>query len=109
MQIEEGRQLQGVIDVDEIYQTAGHKGRAPQGESRSLGRPPRRQGKKRGRGRGSAAKDAPALIGMVSRDTRASSNFDAIIVISTPMVISHLRFLPPPGPSIRLPGSRTSP
>lgn len=68
MQIEEGRQLQGVIEVDEIYQTAGHKGRAPQGESRSLGRPPRQRGKKQGRGRGSAAKDAPALIGMVSRE-----------------------------------------
>lgn len=68
MHIEEGRQLQGVIEVDEIYQTAGHKGRTPKGESRTLGRPPRRRGKKQGRGRGSAAKDAPALIGMVSRD-----------------------------------------
>ncbi len=67
MQIEEGRQLQGVIEVDEIYQTAGHKGRPPKGESRALGRPSRRRGKKQGRGRGSAAKDAPALIGMVSR------------------------------------------
>jgi len=68
MQIEEGRQLQGVVEVDEIYQTAGHKGRAPQGALRPLGRPSRRRGKKQGRGRGSAAKDAPALIGMVSRD-----------------------------------------
>ncbi len=68
MHIEAGRKLEGVVEVDEIYQTAGHKGRAPKEESRCLGRPPRRRGKKQGPGRGSAAKDAPALIGMVSRD-----------------------------------------
>jgi len=67
IKLEEGRRLRGVIEVDEIYQTAGHKGRPPARQSRDLGRPPRRRGKKKGRGRGSAAKDAPAIIGMVSR------------------------------------------
>jgi transposase-like protein len=65
--LEEGRRLKGVIEVDEIYQTAGHKGRPPAQDPRDLGRPPRRRGKKKGRGRGSAAKDTPAIIGMVSR------------------------------------------
>ena len=70
IRLEEERVLQGTVEVDEIYQTAGHKGRPPRGKEaeRRLGRPPRRRGKKQGRGRGSAAKDAPALIGMVSRD-----------------------------------------
>lgn len=68
LRIEEGRRLQGVVEVDEIYQTAGHKGQAPGGGCRALDRPPRRRGKPQGRGRGSAAKDAPALVGMVSRD-----------------------------------------
>ena len=68
--IRERRVLSGVVEVDEIYQTAGHKGCPPKGreEERALNRPPRRRGKKQGRGRGSAAKDSPALIGMVSRE-----------------------------------------
>lgn len=70
LRLEEGRVLRGTVEVDEIYRTAGHKGRPPKGKEaeRALARPPRRRGKKRGRGRGSAAEDAPALIGMVSRD-----------------------------------------
>lgn len=67
MRWEARRRLVGVVEVDEIYQTAGHKGRPPKKAQRTLGRPARRRGKKQGRGRGSAAKDAPALIGMVSR------------------------------------------
>ena len=67
IRLEEGRHLRGVIEVDEIYQTAGHKGRPPARQKRDLGRPPRRRGKKKGRGRGSAAKDTPAIIGMASR------------------------------------------
>ena len=67
LHLEGGRRLSGVIEVDEIYQTAGQKGRAAAAAARELGREPRRRGRKRGRGRGSAAKEAPALLGLASR------------------------------------------
>jgi len=66
--LEQGRKLSGIIEIDEIYQTAGHKGQAKGGGSQNLSRPPRRRGKKQGPGRGSAQKDSPVIEGMVSRD-----------------------------------------
>ena len=68
IRLEGGRKLSGVIEADEKYQTAGHKGRAPSEQPRHLNRPPRRRGKKPGRGRGAAVKDQPALLALVSRD-----------------------------------------
>ena len=67
IQVEAGWRLSGVIEADEKYQIAGHKGQAPGGGRRVLGRAPRRRGKRPGRGRGSAAKDQPALVALVSR------------------------------------------
>ncbi len=68
VRLEGGRLLQGTVEVDEIYVTAGHKGQAQGGGRKALAFPPRRRGKKRGRGRGSAAKDTPAIVAMVGRE-----------------------------------------
>jgi transposase-like protein len=67
IKVEEGRHLSGIIEVDEIYQTAGHKGGRPADNPTALNRPARCRGKKKGPGRGSAQKDSPVIEGMVSR------------------------------------------
>jgi transposase-like protein len=36
-----GRQLDGTVEADDLYQTAGHKGQAKQGGTKALGRKPR--------------------------------------------------------------------
>lgn len=65
---EEGRKLSGTIEADEIYQTAGRKGRSPAtGDPQPLGRDARRRGLKKGPGRGHADKDTPCIIAWVSR------------------------------------------
>ena len=46
------RQLAGTIEADELYHTAGHKGQAPQGGKKALGRRARGRRKKREPGRG---------------------------------------------------------
>jgi hypothetical protein len=51
------RQLEGTIEADELYHTAGHKGQAMQGGKKSLGRRARRHRKKREPGRGHYDKD----------------------------------------------------
>jgi ISXO2-like transposase domain len=61
------RQLEGTVDADELYHTAGNKGQALQGGKKSLGRRPRRRRKKREPGRGHYDKDRPAMIAWVSR------------------------------------------
>jgi transposase-like protein len=61
------RQLEGTVEADELYHTAGHKGQAKQGGKKSLGRHPRRRRKKREPGRGHYNKDRPAIITWVSR------------------------------------------
>jgi len=60
------RQLEGVVEADEIYQTAGSKGRCPTGK-KELNRQPRKRGKKQPPGRGHYQKDSPAIIAYVSR------------------------------------------
>jgi transposase-like protein len=60
-------QLEGTVEADELYHMAGHKGQAPQGGKKSLGRRPRRRRKKREPGRGHYDKDRPAIIAWVSR------------------------------------------
>jgi hypothetical protein len=61
------RQLEGTVEADELYHTAGHKGQAKQGGKKSLGRRARGRCKKRDPGRGHYDKDRPAIIAWVSR------------------------------------------
>jgi transposase-like protein len=61
------RQLEGTVEADELYHTAGRKGQAKQGGKKPLGRRPRRRRKKREPGRGHYDKDRPAIIAWVSR------------------------------------------
>jgi len=62
-----GRQLQGTVEADDLYHTAGHKGQAKTGGKKSLGRKPRSRRKKREPGRGHYDKDRPAIIAWISR------------------------------------------
>jgi transposase-like protein len=61
------RHLEGTVEVDELYHTAGHKGQAKKGGTKRLGRRPRHRRKKREPGRGHYDKDRPAIIAWVSR------------------------------------------
>src|SRR3989475_4937592 len=61
------RQLEGTVEADDLYHTAGHKGQAKQGGKKSLGRRARGRRKKREPGRGHYDKDRPAIIAWVSR------------------------------------------
>ena len=61
------RQLEGTVEADDLYHTAGHKGQAKQGGTKPLGRRPRGHRKKREPGRGHDDKDRPAIIAWVSR------------------------------------------
>ena len=60
------RQLEGTVEADDLYHTAGHKGQAKQGGKKSLGRTPRGRRKKREPGRGHYDKDRPAIIAWIS-------------------------------------------
>jgi transposase-like protein len=61
------RQLEGTVEADELYHTAGQKGQAKQGGKKRSGRRPRCRRKKREPGRGHDDKDRPAMIAWVSR------------------------------------------
>jgi transposase-like protein len=61
------RQLEGTVEADDLYHTAGNKGQATQGGKKSLGRRARGRRKKREPGRGHYDKDRPAIIAWVSR------------------------------------------
>jgi transposase-like protein len=61
------RQLEGTVEADDLYQTAGNKGQAKQGGKKALGRRARGRRKKREPGRGHYDKDRPAIIAWVSR------------------------------------------
>jgi transposase len=61
------RQLEGTVEADDLYHTAGQKGQAHQGGKKSLGRRTRGRRKKREPGRGHYEKDRPAIIAWVSR------------------------------------------
>src|SRR4029453_8973444 len=61
-----GRQVQGTIEADDLYHTAGQKGKAQQWGPQSLGRTLRGRRKKREPGRGHDDKDRPAIIAWVS-------------------------------------------
>ena len=62
-----GRRLEGTVEANDLYHTAGDKGQAKTGGPKSLGRPPRGRRKKREPGRGHYDKDRPAIIAWVSR------------------------------------------
>jgi hypothetical protein len=64
---ETDRQLEGTVEADELYHTAGNKGQAQHGGTKALGRRPRGRRKKREPGRGHYDKDRPAIIAWVSR------------------------------------------
>jgi len=64
---EMGRKLAGTVEADDLYHTAGHKGQAPHGGKKVLGRRARGRRKKREPGRGHYDKDRPAIIAWISR------------------------------------------
>jgi transposase-like protein len=59
--------VEGTVEADELYHTAGNKRQVRHGGKKALGRRPRGRRKKREPGRGHYAKDGPALIAWVSR------------------------------------------
>src|SRR5438445_4830876 len=61
------RQLEGTVEADDLYHTAGNKGQAKGSGQKPLGRQPRGRRKKREPGRGHYDKDRPAIIAWVSR------------------------------------------
>jgi hypothetical protein len=61
------RQLEGTVEADDLYHTAGNKGQAKHGGKKPLGRRARGRRKKREPERGHYDKDRPALIAWVSR------------------------------------------
>jgi len=61
------RQLDGTVEADDLYHTAGNKGQAKPGGKKALGRRARGRRKKREPGRGHYDKDRPAIIAWVSR------------------------------------------
>jgi hypothetical protein len=61
------RQLEGTVEADDLYHTAGNKGQAQGGGKKSLGHRARGRRKKREPGRGHYDKDRPAIIAWVSR------------------------------------------
>src|SRR6266853_3434911 len=67
MSYETDRRLEGTVEADDLYHTAGSKGQATGGGERWLGRRARGHRKKREPGRGHYDKDRPAMIAWVSR------------------------------------------
>jgi hypothetical protein len=61
------RQVEGTVEADDLYHTAGKKGQAKQGGKKALGRRPRGRRKQREPGRGYYDKARPAIIAWVSR------------------------------------------
>src|SRR5262245_59636434 len=61
------RQVEGTVEADDLYHTAGQKGQAKHGGQKPLGRRARGRRKKREPGRGHYDKDRPAIIAWVSR------------------------------------------
>jgi hypothetical protein len=56
------RQLEGMVEADDLYHTADQKGQAKNGVKKPLGRRARGRRKKREPGRGHYDKDRPAII-----------------------------------------------
>jgi transposase-like protein len=62
-----GRTLAGTVEADDLSHTAGHKGQAKTGGTKSLGHTPRGRRQKREPGRGHDDKERPAILAWVSR------------------------------------------
>ena len=80
---EVGRKLFGVVEVDEIYQTAGKKGKKNP-RCKYFNPNARKRGKKKGPGRGDYKKDTPCIVAWVCRGGKIllqvvkSFNFDTV-------------------------------
>ena len=61
------RHVEGTVEADDLYHTAGPKGQAKGGGKKALGRRPRGRRKKREPGRGHSDKDRPAILAWGSR------------------------------------------
>ena len=61
------RKLEGTVEADDLYHTAGQKGQAKGGGKKLLGRRAHGRRKQREPGRGHDDKDRPAIIAWVSR------------------------------------------
>ena len=61
------RRLEGTVEADDLYHTAGSQGQARGGGQQSWGRRARGRRKKRAPGQGHDDKDRPAMIAWVSR------------------------------------------
>lgn len=61
--------LSGLVECDETYQVAGHKGQPE--KVTEAGRPPRRRRLKGARGRGTKATEKPPIFGLVQRSGEA--------------------------------------
>jgi len=59
-------QLTGIVEIDEVYIVAGHKGMPA--KVKQAGRTGRRRRLKGKRGRGTLAKDKPPVLGLLQRD-----------------------------------------
>jgi hypothetical protein len=65
-------QLEGTVEADDLYHTAGNKGQAKQGGKKALGRRACGRRKKREPGWGRDDKERPAIIAWVSRQEAVS-------------------------------------
>src|SRR5256885_8230678 len=70
---EMARQLEGTVEADDLYHTAGQKGQARHGGKKALGRRPRGRRKKREPGRGHYGKDRAAIHAWGSRQGAVGS------------------------------------
>ena len=77
------RQVEGTVEADEFYHTAGHKGQAKHGGKKDLGRRARGRRKKREPGRGHYDKDRPAIIAWVSRQGAVVSQATRDVTVKT--------------------------
>jgi hypothetical protein len=70
---ETDRQVEGTVEADDLYHTAGNKGQAQHGGKKALGRRPRGRRKKREPGRGITTKTAQRFLpGSVAREQSSS-------------------------------------
>jgi hypothetical protein len=67
------RQVEGTVEADDLYHTAGHKGQATQGGQKALGR--RARGRRWVEGMGAGGTGGGAWGGTVSRSHRAQWGF----------------------------------
>jgi transposase-like protein len=87
---ETDRRLEGTVEADDLYQTAGNKGQAQHGGEKALGRRARGRRKKREPGRGHYDKDRPAIIAWVSRQGAVVIHATRDFTVKTVQKAAHL-------------------